>query len=491
MASVKLSAANRDFFQRLTQSAFANPFSDERIASDLLAAGQPVDSNIRLDDAVVCLLDDLQHRVDELERNGAADIRLYPADDAKCLQIGLLFLVFHLNLNDMDRMIVQQAQSPGEIVSAPCTHAMFQRLLGYGITPKDAQLDIGFFFQLRRAFYFIAQQLVGDSACMKRLRMQLWRNIFTHDTQTYINVLYGRLEDFSTLLLGETGTGKGAAAAALGKSGFIPYDAEKRRFSDNFTRAFISVNLSQFSEQLIESELFGHKKGAFTGAVENHDGVFARCSPYGAIFLDEIGEVSEPIQIKLLQVLQEREFSPVGSHNKLRFGGRVIAATNRELSEERREGRLRNDFFYRLCSDRIELPPLRQRIAENPTELELLTSSILSRIAGEQSGPLVAPTVERITNGVGDNYPWPGNVRELEQAVRSVLLTGSYPGDPSLQDNNANGDFPNELANGTFSIEQLGSWYCRRLYNRHKSYGKVAEITQTDWRTVKRLINQA
>ena len=97
MASVKLSAANRDFFQRLTQSAFANPFSDERIASDLLAAGQPVDSNIRLDDAVVCLLDDLQHRVDELERNGAADIRLYPADDAKCLQIGLLFLVFHLN----------------------------------------------------------------------------------------------------------------------------------------------------------------------------------------------------------------------------------------------------------------------------------------------------------------------------------------------------------------------------------------------------------
>src|SRR5213078_1832008 len=133
-------------------------------------------------------------------------------------------------------------------------------------------------------------------------------------------------------------------------------------FAESFTRTFISLNLSQFPEALIESELFGHKKGAFTGAIEAHEGVFARCSPHGAIFLDELGEVSIPTQIKLLQVLQERTFSPVGSREKLRFCGRVIAATNSELDELRRQKVFRDDFYYRLCSDILTVPSLRQRI---------------------------------------------------------------------------------------------------------------------------------
>jgi transcriptional regulator with PAS, ATPase and Fis domain len=108
---------------------------------------------------------------------------------------------------------------------------------------------------------------------------------------------------------------------------------------------------------VIESELFGHKKGAFTGAVDDYQGTFDRCSPSGGIFLDEIGEVAIPIQIKLLQVLQEREFSPVGSHEKRRFEGRVIAATNRSVHRLRKNGQMREDFFYRLCSDMITVPP--------------------------------------------------------------------------------------------------------------------------------------
>ena len=116
------------------------------------------------------------------------------------------------------------------------------------------------------------------------------------------------------MLLGETGTGKGTAAAAIGRSGYIPFDERQGRFAESFMRGFIALNLSQFPETLIESELFGHRKGAFTGAVEAHQGVLARCSPYGAIFLDEIGDVPVPVQIKLLQVLQERTFCPVGSH---------------------------------------------------------------------------------------------------------------------------------------------------------------------------------
>src|SRR5262249_13598430 len=149
------------------------------------------------------------------------------------------------------------------------------------------------------------------------------------------------------------------------------------------------INLSQYPEALLESELFGHRKGAFTGAVESHEGLFARCSPHGAIFLDEIGEVPATVQIKLLQVLQERVFSPVGSHEKHRFRGRVVAASTRAIHDLRQRGAFRDDFFYRLCSDIITVPPLRQRLEEDPGELEELLKHTLSRMTGEESPPLV------------------------------------------------------------------------------------------------------
>src|SRR5262249_37326051 len=146
---------------------------------------------------------------------------------------------------------------------------------------------------------------------------------------------------------------------------------------ESFEASFVSINLSQFPEALIESELFGHKKGAFTGAVEGHAGIFERCSPHGAIFLDEIGEASIPVQIKLLRVLQERHFSQVGAHEQRRFSGRVIAATNRSLDALRAEGKFRDDFYYRLCSDVIEVPSLATRLREDPSELDRLIAFIL------------------------------------------------------------------------------------------------------------------
>jgi transcriptional regulator with GAF, ATPase, and Fis domain len=291
------------------------------------------------------------------------------------------------------------------------------------------------------------------------------------------------MEDFSTLLLGETGTGKGAAAAAIGRSGFIPFNPKTQRFEESFTRAFISINLSQYPETLIESELFGHRKGAFTGAVEKHDGLFARCSPHGAIFLDEIGDVSIPVQIKLLQVLQERTFSAVGSHEKIRFKGRVIAATNKPIDQLRLNGSFRDDFYYRLCSDLIVVPPLRQRIREAPSELENLIFHLVKRICGTG---IKLPVLRILKETCGKNYAWPGNVRELEQAIRRILLTGTYAGDSITQPTQKKQ--PHQL--GDLTARELVEKYCCDLYEIYENYGEVARKTGLDWRTVKRNIQK-
>jgi len=345
------------------------------------------------------------------------------------------------------------------------------------------------FYQLRRAFYFIDRGLIGHSPCMKNLRERLWNNVFTHDIRWYERYLWERMEDFSTLLLGETGTGKGAAAAAIGRSGYIPFNMEKESFVESFTRSFVSINLSQFSPTLLESELFGHRKGAFTGAVDQHDGVLERCSPHGAIFLDEIGEVAASIQIKLLQILQERIFSPVGSHDKLRFRGRVIAATNKPLDELRQQGRFRDDFFYRLCSDIITVPALRQRLEEEPGELNALLDHVIQRMIGRESQSLVAEIREVFGKSLGEHYPWPGNVRELEQAVRRILLTRQYAGDAvSVSKPDARARLVARIEAGALDAEELLSAYCSLLYQQHGTYEEVARRTRLDRRTVKKHI---
>jgi transcriptional regulator with GAF, ATPase, and Fis domain len=295
------------------------------------------------------------------------------------------------------------------------------------------------------------------------------------------------MEDFSTLLLGETGTGKGSAALSIGCSGYIPFDRGRQRFSVSFTRAFVAINLSQFSAGLIESELFGHRKGAFTGAIEAHEGIFSRSSPHGAIFLDEIGEVAPAIQIKLLQLLQERTFSPVGVHEKRRFAGRVIAATNRDLDRLRREERFRDDFYYRLCSDIVIVPTLRQRIAEDPAELGMLIGHVTSAIVGAQAPELSALVQKRISGSLRPDYPWPGNVRELEQCVRRIILRHDYSGD-NLLPKDPTTELTDAIAAGSLDADSLLSRYCRMLYGRLGTYEAVAKITALDRRTVKKYI---
>jgi transcriptional regulator with PAS, ATPase and Fis domain len=251
---------------------------------------------------------------------------------------------------------------------------------------------------------------------------------------------------------------------------------------------FVTINLSQYPESLIESELFEHRKGAFTGAVEDHKGLFERCSAHGALFLDEIGDIAIPIQIKLLQVLQERTFSPVGSHSLKRFEGRVIAATNRPIEDLRKKGNFRDDFFYRLSSDIITVPTLRQRIEESPSELEQMVSLLVTRMTGEESPNLMDMILEKLKRDIPSDYTWPGNVRELEQAIRRILLTQHYDGDITVMRPNLEEELIDKISSGTLKADELLNQYCSLLYKRFGTYQEVSRRTGLDPRTVKKYL---
>lgn len=343
-------------------------------------------------------------------------------------------------------------------------------------------------YQVRRAYFFIFRELVGCSTCMQKLKEKLWNNVFTHNIDLYQKHLWDHMEDFSTLILGETGTGKGTAALAIGRSGHIPFDPDKKIFVESFMRSFVTLNVSQFPEALIESELFGHHKGAFTGAVSSHDGVFSRCSRHGAIFLDEIGEISVPIQIKLLKVLEERMFSPVGSHVVKRFGGRIIAATNRSMATIRKGGILRDDFFYRLCSDIITVPPLSRRIRENPDEFDALVSHTITRIIGKPVLELEQTVGDIIRRELGLGYHWPGNVRELGQRIRRILLNRTCVGTETSETVQNQSGLEKDLQLGRMDAPSLLQKYCHLLYTRYGTYGEVARRTKLDRRTVKKYV---
>jgi hypothetical protein len=484
---LRVEAVNRGFWEVLVRAAFSNPFSQERRDLDRKIVGK-VGDPYSLEHAER-LRRAVSARVEPLAQVGRADFRCYLGPDRELMRVAFLFEAYHECRLGFDELVTTQVEQGDRPVPVPFAGEALALLERRGFDRREATRYLAIFYQLRRAFYFIVRGLVGDSPCVAELRRHLWNNIFTRDVGLYERHLWNRMEDFSTLLLGETGTGKGAAAAAIGRSAFIPFDEHRGCFAESFARNFIALNLAQFPETLIESELFGHRKGAFTGAVESHQGLLARCSPHGAIFLDEIGDVSIPIQIKLLHVLQARTFSPVGSHEQTQFRGRVIAATNRPLDALRQEGLFREDFFYRLCSDVIEVPPLRQRLREDPGELERLAAHILAATVGKRGQELTDGIVTTLRRNVGKNYRWPGNVRELEQAVRRVLLTGAYqPRRPDAADPGRPAWLAEAQA-GRLDADGVIAGYCRQLHTELGSYEAVAGRTRLDRRTVRKYVH--
>jgi transcriptional regulator with GAF, ATPase, and Fis domain len=273
-----------------------------------------------------------------------------------------------------------------QMLAARAAAELSRRIQSDACTPVEAQDDDGPEDDRPGA-------ILGRSAVVRRLREEI-----AHVAAT----------DVTVLVLGETGTGKELVARSL---------HEQSRRS---RRPFVALNCGALPENLVESELFGHERGAFTGATERRDGRFTLADG-GTLFLDEIGELSLPLQVKLLRVLQEGEFEPLGSSRTRKVDVRVIAATNRDLERAVEQGQFRGDLYFRLNVFPIDVPPLRDR----GNDVVLLAEVFARRAAGR-----LGRVISRVTPLAAvqlKSYDWPGNIRELQNVIERAVVTARGP----------------------------------------------------------------
>jgi len=321
---------------------------------------------------------------DVMKREGMQSVCAIPLLSSECC-LGVLFFMAAREgaFQELRRDLLDQVGSAVAVALDHCLAYEEVRDLRDRLVRENVYLQE----EIRRAHPF--EELVGSSSTLLAALRKVDRVAATNT---------------SVLILGETGTGKELIARALHNRG-------ARR-----DRPLVKVNCSAISAGLVESELFGHVKGAFTGAVERRVGRF-ELADGGTIFLDEVGELPLETQVKLLRVLQEQEFEPVGSNRTVRVNVRMIAATNRDLQEAVRTGRFRPDLFYRLNVFPIEVPPLRERRADIP-HLVMFFLSRFSRNLGKRINAVAPETLQHLTA-----YEWPGNVRELQNVIeRAVVL---------------------------------------------------------------------
>ncbi|MDA1166105.1 MAG: sigma 54-interacting transcriptional regulator [Planctomycetota bacterium] len=353
------------------------------------------------------------------------------------------------------------------------------------------------FHQIYRAFFNIFHCVIGQSTQASRLRGRIWQSIFTHDLRRYRRSLYRTLHQVTTLITGPSGSGKDLVAEAIGMSRYIPFDPKQGTFAVAPSECYFGVNIAAMSRSLVESELFGHAKGAFTGAAGARVGWLEACGEHGTILLDEIGELDPTIQVKLLRVLQNRQFQRLGETRTRSFDGKIIAATNRDLQREIEAGTFREDLYYRLCSDVIETPSLASQVRDNPEVLENIVAYIAGRVAAGEQESLTREVIHWLRHKLPENYHWPGNIRELEQCVRNILIHGSYEPAQSRSSSSAGGQSPevNRLAallqSLSLTADELLSEYCRIAYQQTKSFEKAARLLQLDRRTVRAKVDRA
>jgi transcriptional regulator with AAA-type ATPase domain len=344
------------------------------------------------------------------------------------------------------------------------------------------------FRQIQRAFGHIYDNIIGNSIPAAALRASIWESIFTHDMRRYRRILYRKMGEFPTLITGASGTGKELIARAIAGSRYVPFDAARMEFAESSAESFLPINIAALSPALIESELFGHRRGSFTGAVGDRKGWLESCPPTGSVFLDELGEMDLSLQVKLLRVIETRRFSAVGDTAPRQFQGKLIAATNRDLPTEIRARRFREDLYYRLCADLIHTPSLADQIRDSPGVLRELLHYMTLRTVGEEAERCLPEIVAWIQTNLPADYAWPGNYRELEQCVRNVIIRRTYA---PIAGRSATPDeaFTARFRAGELTADQVVSYYAAQVYRITGSYDAAARRLGLDRRTVKSKIS--
>jgi DNA-binding NtrC family response regulator len=500
-----LTGDERAFLHAVSHLGYSNPFLPERITYEREALGTdfveaeavwsmrvdqpdaPFTNNTNIIARVETLVPQLRARLAKGASASDQDLLLY--------EDGALFHLFHRYYTHFDKVIVRamNLKRTRECCGfyAEFLHDWEQVFHIPGVVlpaQHDAAHLFACFFQVRRAFHHIFQAIIGRSMAAARLRAAVWQSIFTHDMRRYRRTLYARMGDFTTLIRGPSGTGKELVARAIGLSRYVPFDPKALTFTEDFASSFYALNLSALPSTLIESELFGHRRGAFTGALQDRRGWLEMCPLLGTVFLDEIGDLNASIQVKLLRVLQTRTFQSLGDTTERHFHGKLIAATNRDLFHAMQAGHFREDFYYRLCSDLIRTPSLQEQLRESPEVLRELLVFIARRVVGDEAEALAAEVETWIIQHLGRDYPWPGNIRELEQCVRNVLVRQEYQ--PfQTRPLSSYEEFLQACTNDTLTADELLRRYCTWVYAQTGSYEATARRLQLDRRTVKSKID--
>lgn len=493
-------------------AAVANPFAEERDRLDRAMLGNPsgfVEPNELLGQLTALLAPTFfqwELPVKAVKEKKALHplphaVHVLAPEAPEHQKLAALFVLFHMHLPALDAVVNGETRSG--------LQELYGHLVALGSPSSVAQHQVALFVRMRRAYFLIAKAAKGGGEAMAQLRCALWNAIFTSRADLLSATENVPLRDFPVLFSGETGTGKSALARALGACAYIPFESERGEMGVFPESSFVAVNVNALSETLFESELFGHKKGAFTGAFESTEGVLGQCGPHSILFLDEIGDLPERQQTKLLEVLQERRYRPVGEARPRFFEGRVMAATHRNVTKLVATGRLREDFYYRLCSLNIEVPSLRRRLDEGdettlPGLATALLESALRRPAEESTLCFVCDVIAR---DIPRGYPWPGNIRELEQVVRGVLLTGkasveknptsSHPHleSPVTSPSLAGVPVPNDLGaiadalvQRNVTLRDLEEALVQATFRQEGTYERAGRKLGLDWRTVKKWV---
>jgi transcriptional regulator with AAA-type ATPase domain len=499
-----LTPPSRAFLGAVSQLAYANPFLPERVEferaalGDAFVAGEPVWSQhvrdpeqpranvYRIAERVEALVDQLQARLREGVETRPPDLVLY--EDA----------VLHILYQRYYSHFFAAAFGPAAAQSDPARWRFYNNFLSDwrhffhidGVrfpTGHDPRHTFACFRQIQCAFEQVFRDIIGSSMPAARLRASIWQSIFTHDIRRYRRTLYARMGEFATLITGPSGTGKELVARAIAQSRYVPFDEGRLSFADDC--GFFPINISALSPTLVESELFGHRRGAFTGAVADRKGWLEVCPALGSVFLDELGDLDPAIQVKLLRVIETRTFHPVGDTAGRQFRGKLITATNRDLAALIGKARFREDLYYRLCSDQVVTPALAEQLADSPAVLRELVFYMSRRVAGDEAETLAREVLDWLAANLPPDYAWPGNYRELEQCVKNVLIRRNYrPSRPRAH--TPIEQFALDARAGRLSADELLTRYVTISYSRTGSYEETARRLGLDRRTVKAKVDR-